>query len=282
MVRCLRVVSRSSRAVSISARHAGPAEPVVNVHNLHYAYGRREVLHDVSLNAQRGVTALLGPNGAGKSTLLSILATLRKPASGNLSVAGWPLDKCDAVEHIHGALGYLPQHAQLPIMLRVQECLDYSAWVHGVAKRDVEAARTRVARLLEIDNLLDRRIGKLSGGQMQRVAIAATVIHQPAVLLLDEPTVGLDPEVRLELREALKKIGEHSCVLLSTHLIDDVQVLCDSVVIMSRGTTVFQGTPEELVNVAQRDARLPHLGSELETAYVAMIHSAQPPASRRG
>lgn len=203
------------------------------------------------LTADRGVIGLLGPNGAGKTTLLRMLATVLAPDSGGLRLFGLdPGVRSDRLA-IRRRLGYLPQQAGLYSGFTGFDLVDYVA----VLKEwnDRERRHDEVRRVLDLVDLtadMHRRIRAMSGGMQRRVAIAASLIGNPELLVLDEPSAGLDPEQRLRLRTVLSAAGRQGCVVVSTHLTDEVAALCNRVVVLDRGVVRFDDEPDQLAAVA--------------------------------
>jgi ABC-2 type transport system ATP-binding protein len=227
-------------------------------------YGAIRALDDVDLTLERGITGLLGPNGAGKTTLLSILATVGEPDAGRVSVFG--LDPRDAAERveIRRRLGYLPQELGYHRHFTVAAFLDYMAILKEIT--DQRRRAEEVARVLAAVGLEDRartRIRALSGGMRQRLGIAQALLGRPELLVLDEPTAGLDPEQRLRFRELLSGLPGDPVIVLSTHQADDIAAICPRVVVLLEGRINFAGTPAELAATAagrvwaagERDAR---------------------------
>ncbi|TJZ50290.1 ATP-binding cassette domain-containing protein [Streptomyces piniterrae] len=236
----------------------------VSARELTVSYRNFRALNGISFVLEPGVTGLLGPNGAGKTTLLRALATAALPDSGALSVLG--MDPCTPEGRlgIRRRLGYLPQDPGFHPHFTAFEFVDYVAILKEMKDR---AARHReVLRVLDAVGLPDRRrkkIKQLSGGMRQRVALAAALVGDPELLILDEPTVGLDPEQRLRFRELIADLGDGRTVLLSTHQTEDVAALCRRVIVLDGGTIKFDGEPPALAAVAdgrvwsseQRDPR---------------------------
>ncbi|MFD7735060.1 ABC transporter ATP-binding protein [Kitasatospora phosalacinea] len=223
----------------------------VNVRAVSVSYRGRPVLDDVSFTLGPGVTGLLGPNGAGKTTLLRVLATAVPPDRGELSVLGEDPRTGPGKLAIRRRLGYLPQDPGFHPGFTALDFVDYVAILKEVTDR--RARRAEALRVLEAVGLADRRAKKirtLSGGMRRRVALAAALVGDPDLLVLDEPTVGLDPEQRLRLRELVADLGETRTVLLSTHQTEDVSALCRQVVVLDRGQVKFQGPPAGLRAVA--------------------------------
>jgi ABC-2 type transport system ATP-binding protein len=214
-------------------------------------YGATRALDGVDLTLERGITGLLGPNGAGKTTLLSILATASEPDAGQVSVFG--LDPRDAAERveIRRRLGYLPQELGYHRHFTVAAFLDYVAILKEITDRRRRAEE--VARVLAATGLEGRartRIRALSGGMRQRLGIAQALLGQPDLLILDEPTAGLDPEQRLRFRELLSGLPGDPVIALSTHQADDIAAICPKVIVLLQGRVRFAGTPAELAGTA--------------------------------
>ena len=189
---------------------------------------------------------LLGPNGAGKSTLMKLLVAALMPTEGNILVDGTPLNKVEG--KLKASLGYLPQDFGLFDELTVTQFLDYMAALKGL--RSPQAAIRDVIRAVNLEEKAKAKIRTLSGGQRQRVGIAQALLGDPPFLIFDEPTVGLDPEERIHFRNLFSRTAEDRLVLLSTHIIEDVQSVCDRIVVINHGNILFAGTPEQLIQSA--------------------------------
>ena len=199
-------------------------------------------LRDVSFELGPGVYALLGPNGAGKSTLMRILATLAQPSSGHVSWKGFDI-RYDP-DNVRRVLGYLPQDFGVYPHLTAREFLTYIAAAKGVTGR---AARDRIDALIALVNLTDaahRALGGFSGGMRQRVGIAQALLADPQLLIVDEPTVGLDPEERARFRTLLTDLAADRVVLLSTHIVSDVEAVADSILVLAGGRLLTHTTPD--------------------------------------
>ncbi|MFF8575037.1 ABC transporter ATP-binding protein [Streptomyces sp. NPDC015237] len=226
--------------------------PTVSASGLGLHYGRTRALDDVSLRLTPGVTGLLGPNGAGKTTLLRVLATAVPADRGVFTVLGHDPGTSRGRQEVRRRLGYLPQTPGFHQDFTAFEFVDYVAILKELAGR--RERHREVRRVLEDVGLGDvrgRKIKKLSGGMRQRVALAAALVGDPGFLVLDEPTVGLDPEQRMRFRELIAGAGEGRTVLLSTHQTEDVAMLCHRVVVMAGGAVRFDGTPAELTARAE-------------------------------
>jgi ABC-2 type transport system ATP-binding protein len=200
---------------------------------------------DLALNT--GVHGLLGPNGAGKTTLMRALSTVVKPAGGSLTLLGSAVDGRTDLRAVRRGLGYLPQQFGFYPRFTVREFVEYMAWLKEMPKTAIPDAVQRAIDRAGLTAKADVRMKTLSGGMLRRAGIAQAIVNDPELLLLDEPTVGLDPEQRLDFRQLLRDLGAESCVLVSTHLVEDVVAACSDVVLMSEGRLVFQGTPDDLI-----------------------------------
>jgi ABC-2 type transport system ATP-binding protein len=214
-------------------------------------YGATRALDEVDIALERGITGLLGPNGAGKTTLLSILATVNQPDAGRISVFGLdPGQSAERVE-IRRRLGYLPQELGYHRHFTVAAFLDYVAILKEITSRRQRAEEVaRVLAAVGLERRAGTRIRALSGGMRQRVGIAQALLGQPELLILDEPTAGLDPEQRLRSRELLSGLPGDPVVVLSTHQADDIAAICPHVIVLLAGRVQFYGTPAELAATA--------------------------------
>ena len=206
-------------------------------------------LRDFSLAFESGVLGLLGPNGAGKSTLMRILATVTRPTRGRVSWNG--SDIVRRPDDLRAVLGYLPQDFGVYPNLDAQEFLEYIAAAKGLP---AAAARRRIEDLLLMVNLVDARrrpLGGFSGGMRQRVGIAQALLNDPRLLIVDEPTAGLDPEERVRFRNLLAELSSDRIVILSTHIVSDVEAVATRIALIHQGRLVTQATPEELLRGAE-------------------------------
>ncbi|MFJ9662803.1 ABC transporter ATP-binding protein [Streptomyces griseoflavus] len=221
--------------------------PTVSASGLSLHFGRTRALDDVSLRLSPGVTGLLGPNGAGKTTLLRVLATAVPADRGAFTVLGHDPATSRGRQEVRRRLGYLPQAPGFHPDFSAFEFVDYVAILKELTDRT--ARHREVRRVLDgvgLGDVRGKRLKKLSGGMRQRVALAAALVGDPEFVVLDEPTVGLDPEQRMRFRELIAHAGEGRTVLLSTHQTEDVAMLCHRVVVLADGTVRFDGTPAEL------------------------------------
>jgi ABC-2 type transport system ATP-binding protein len=218
---------------------------MIEVQGLTKRYPTQTAVADVSFSVRQGeIVGFLGPNGAGKTTTMRVLTGFLPPTSGSARVAGH-----DIVTHskeARASLGYLPESAALYPEMRVREFLAYRARLEGISGRAVrDRVEDAVGQCL-LDEVADRKIDNLSKGYRQRAALAGALVHQPPVLILDEPTVGLDPMQIIKIREMIRALGRERAVLLSTHILPEVDAVCDRVLIIDRGRIVAEGTPQEL------------------------------------
>jgi ABC-2 type transport system ATP-binding protein len=258
--------------------------PTVTVHGLHKRFGATVALNELDVTFERGVNGLLGPNGAGKTTMLRILATVLTADRGALDVLGADPTTSAGRLSVRRRLGYLPQEPGFHRQFSAFDFVDYVAilkeWADRRARHDEVR---RVLTLVGLDGVMHRRISRLSGGMRRRVGIAQALLGRPELLILDEPTAGLDPEQRLRFRELLGTEAEGSTVLLSTHQTDDVAALCQHVIVLLAGEVRFTGSPGALAALAdgrvwlasERDARA-------ELAWITgegrIRHIGEPPA----
>ncbi|MEU9730918.1 ABC transporter ATP-binding protein [Streptomyces sp. NPDC048002] len=255
----------------------------VSASGLSLHYGSTRALDEVSLRLTPGVTGLLGPNGAGKTTLLRVLATALNAQRGTFTVLGHDPSSARGRQEVRRRLGYLPQTPGFHPDFTAFEFVDYVAILKEI---DDRAARHREVRrvLDEVDlgEVRGKRIKKLSGGMRQRVALAAALVGDPGFVVLDEPTVGLDPEQRMRFRELIARAGEGRTVLLSTHQTEDVAMLCHRVLVMAGGRIHFDGTPAELTaraagRVWSSTERAPHAKAGWRTGAGTFRNVGDPP-----
>ena len=224
------------------------ATPLLQAHGLARYYGGHRAIEGVSLEVHAGETVgLLGPNGAGKSTTLGIVSGNLAPSAGQVMIDG--IDLIERPRQAKQYIGYLPEHPPLYDDLTVDEYLRYCARLHGIRRTDLPAALDRAKGRTGLDEAGRALIGTLSKGFRQRVGIAQALIHQPRLIILDEPTVGLDPLQIREIRDLIVELRSEHAVILSTHILAEVQAVCDRVHIIHRGHTVFADT---LANLAAR------------------------------
>lgn len=218
---------------------------MIEVSHLTKKYGHRLAVEDVSFAvADGGICGLLGPNGAGKSTIMNILTGYLSATSGQVTVAGHPLpEEADAAKK---CVGYLPEQPPLYPEMTVQEYLDFAAELKGVKKAERKEQVCSAARRTGLEKVLPRLIRSLSKGYRQRVGIAQALLGSPKLIILDEPTVGLDPAQVIEIRKLIQELGQAHTVILSSHILSEVQAVCQQVLILSKGRLAASGSLQEL------------------------------------
>jgi ABC-2 type transport system ATP-binding protein len=251
----------------------------VEIAGLTRRFGRTQAVAGVDLSAGPGVFGLLGPNGAGKTSLLRMMATVIPPSSGRLRLLGRDPGGYGPRREIRRRLGYLPQNLGYYPSFTVAEFVEYFALLKEMPSARVPAA---VAAAIERTGLGDKaraRLRTLSGGMLRRAGIAQAIVNEPELLLLDEPTAGLDPEQRVAFRALLRECSERATVVVSTHLVEDVGAACTEVALMNQGKIVFHGTPAELI--ARADGTDAAGDAPLERGYSAVLAAARSAAGAR-
>ncbi len=208
--------------------------------------GRHLAVNGLDLQMGVGVHGLLGPNGAGKTTLMRALATVVPPSGGDLVLLGRRVQAGGDARVVRRCLGYLPQNFGYYPRFTVREFVEYLAWMKEMPAQDIPGAVQRAIERVGLADRAERKLKTLSGGMLRRVGIAQAIVNDPQILLLDEPTVGLDPEQRVGFRELLRELGSDACILVSTHLVEDVATACTDVLLVNEGRLVWQGSPQEL------------------------------------
>ena len=219
----------------------------IKIQALKKNYGQKAALDNISLTIENGMFGLLGRNGAGKTTLMQILSTLREPASGTVTFNGIPLED---TRKIRPLIGYLPQEFSLYPDMSVLEIMRYLA---ALSNLPMEVQRQRIPDLLQRVNLWEdrgKKVRKLSGGMKRRLGIAQALLHDPQVLIADEPTVGLDPQERLRFYALLNEFSSNRIVIVSSHIVSDIETVCEKVAVLDAGKLLFTGTVEDLAQTA--------------------------------
>lgn len=227
-------------------------------------YGRKQALFDINLTIEQGMFGLLGRNGAGKTTLMKTIAALHPMKSGEVTVCGVPVGEA---AKIRSMIGYLPQDFSMYPNMRTDEALDYLGALSGIPSKE---RKQRVEALLKKVNLYEHRskkVRQLSGGMKRRLGIAQALLHDPKVLIVDEPTAGLDPEERIRFRNLLCETAEERIVILSTHIVGDVESTCENIAIMDEGKILWRGTVRELLE----NTRGHVYTANIEKQYMAQI-----------
>lgn len=224
----------------------------IKVSHVTKKYDRQLALNDVNLDIEKGrIVGLLGPNGAGKSTLMKIITCFIPPTEGTVTVEGH--DILDNPMEVRRCVGYLPEHNPLYLDMYVREYLEFVAGIHHITGSD---AKKRIDEMIEKTGLtveMRKKIGALSKGYRQRVGLAQAMMHNPSVLILDEPTSGLDPNQLVEIRALITELGKEKTVLLSTHIMQEVEAMCPEIVIINKGVVVANDRIENIkMNVMHR------------------------------
>ena len=237
-------------------------DTTIKITDLSKNFGSKQALKNINLDIHSGMFGLLGPNGAGKTTLMKTIATLLKKNSGEVVVCGVPVEKSS---EIRGLIGYLPQDFSMYGNMNAYEALDYLATLSGMSKSE---RKKKVPEMLEKVNLWEQKKTKvkaMSGGMKRRLGIAQSMIHNPKVIIVDEPTAGLDPEERVRFRNLLCEIAKDRIVLLSTHLVGDIEATCEEIAVLNQGEIVFRGTVRELLKLVENKVYTVEIStSELE------------------
>lgn len=213
--------------------------------NIKYSYYNNEVLKDISFTCSNGITAILGNNGAGKTTLMKIMTLLENPSSGDIIINNQSILKNESIKDI---IGYLPQSFDFYSNITGYDFLSYICDLKNVDKKEKKKHISDVIETFNLNNVINKSIGKYSGGYKRRLGIAQAIIGNPKLVIVDEPTVGLDPEQRLEFRQYLSKIGKDKIVIISTHIIEDIELCSDKIIFIKNGKIVFEGTVDEAID----------------------------------
>lgn len=241
------------------------AQITLNARNLSRRLGRREVIRNISLQLKRGeVLGLLGPNGAGKSTTMQLLSGVLIPHAGQIEICG--INLAQEPGRAKACIGYLPEHPPLYRDMRVDDFLLYAAKLHGVARSGLADALANAKSRCGLEDAGRKIIGTLSKGYQQRVGIAQAIIHNPDVVILDEPTVGLDPSQIRDIRALIRELGNAHSVILSTHLLGEVENICDRVEIMQRGQLIYGDTSVRMQSLGHQAGFIVTLQSPPEPA----------------
>ncbi len=236
---------------------------MIEARGLSKYYGQFVAVSDLSFSVKRGeVVAFLGPNGAGKSTTMKLLTGYLAPSEGEARICGHDI----ATERLEVAnrIGYLPENGPLYLDMTPRSLLRFLGSARGLKGEHLDERIDAVVGLCDLGSVINKPIGKLSRGYRQRVGMAHTLLHEPDVIIMDEPTAGLDPNQIMEVRETIRKLGENKTILLSTHILQEVEQMCTRVLLIHEGKLVFDGKPEEMRGDKSLDERF----CELTTAGV--------------
>lgn len=219
---------------------------MLKIEQLSKNFGKKQVLQDVSCEFTEGIYGLLGPNGAGKTTLIRCILDLYRYQQGTVALdTGFRKEKKEAV------IGYVPQKTGVFPGLTVEEQLMYFANIKNLPRKDWESEITRVLELVHLSDVRKTKGRKLSGGMIRRVGIAQALLNHPVLVILDEPTTGLDPEERIRFKNIIRGLREEAIVLMSTHIVEDVEAVCDRILILNKGRLAAEGTQEEISRLAE-------------------------------
>ena len=245
----------------------------VDMRDTHRSFGKNKAVAGVGLQLGTGVFGLLGPNGAGKTSLLRMLATVLPPTSGEIRLRDRALRRPAARREIRRRLGYLPQNLGYYPSFTVVEFIEYFALLKEMPSSAVSKAVAEAVERVDLGAKAKAKLRTLSGGMLRRVGIAQAIVNDPDLLLLDEPTAGLDPEQRVQFRALLRSLGESATVIVSTHLVEDVGAACSEVALMDAGEIAFHGTPDELT--ARGEGSGAAGDAPLERGYSAVLSAAR-------
>lgn len=218
----------------------------IRINNLSKSYGKDKVLNNITVNIDKGMFGLLGENGAGKSTLMKILATIITHDTGDVKVCGYNISD---TKNLRNIIGYLPQEFSFYNNITVYEVLEYLAILSGLSKN---LRKERINEVIEKTNLhraQSKKVKELSGGMLRRLGIAQAVLNDPEILIIDEPTVGLDPAERSNIRNLLVELACNKIVIISTHIIEDIESTCENLAVLKEGEILYSGSMEDMLNI---------------------------------
>ncbi len=240
----------------------------IKVNNISKSYGAQKALDSISFSVKKGeIVGFLGPNGAGKSTLMKILTTYISADEGKANVNGF--DVATETKKVQQSIGYLPEHNPLYLDFYVREYLAFNADIYKVAASRIE----EVIQLTGLSNESHKKIGQLSKGYRQRVGLANALLHNPDVLILDEPTTGLDPNQLVEIRNVIKNAGKNKTVFLSTHIMQEVEAICDRVIIIDKGKIVADKKLDTLISAEKEQVIEVEFDYKIEEEAIAKIEN---------
>lgn len=220
----------------------------IKIEHLNKFYGKKQALKDLDLTIGEGMYGLLGTNGAGKTTMMKILTTLTKKSGGEVSICGVPVEQAGEVRSM---VGYLPQDFSMYGGMSAKEVMDYLGVLSGLTKSERKARILPLLERVNLQNDVKTKVREMSGGMRRRLGIAQALLHDPKVLIVDEPTAGLDPEERVRFRNLLCEVAQNRIVILSTHIVGDVEAACERIGVLDQGELIFDGTVEELLSLAE-------------------------------
>lgn len=219
------------------------------INNLGKNYGKKKILDDISLSIEPGLFGLLGPNGAGKTTFMKILCTLTPFDNGDINV--YSLDLKKDSQDVRAILGYLPQQFDVPLQLTGEELLYYVASLKGISRELQDFEVQRVLKEVNLEDKSKNKIKEYSGGMKRRLGIAQAIIGKPKILVVDEPTAGLDPSERIRFRNLIEKLSREMTIIISTHILSDIETSCRDVAVLNKGIIKHKGSVHSLAQLAQ-------------------------------
>lgn len=220
----------------------------IEIKQLSKNFGKKQALSNVDLTIKQGMFGLLGPNGAGKTTLMKVLTTLLKKSSGEVTICGVPIENR---KQIRSMIGYLPQDFSMYGNMSAYEALDYLAVLSGMEKTERKKKVPEMLEKVNLEHQQKTKVKAMSGGMRRRLGIAQAMIHDPKVIVVDEPTAGLDPEERVRFRNLLCEMARERIVILSTHIVGDIEATCENIAVLNEGQILFRGTVAELLHMVE-------------------------------
>lgn len=221
----------------------------LQVEHLCKSYGRREALQDVNFTLQKGIYGLLGENGAGKSTLMRMMATVDFPTKGGIRYDGKDIFSMD--EEYRGVIGYMPQNYSVYPGFTARDFLEYMGVLKGVPKNRLESRINEVLEFVNLSDVAGKKVKTFSGGMKRRIGIAQAIINEPEILIFDEPTAGLDPTERIRFSNIISDMGKDKIVLLSTHIVSDIEAIANELVVLKKGNILKTGKVNEIVQTVK-------------------------------
>ncbi|WP_334074467.1 MULTISPECIES: ABC transporter ATP-binding protein [Paenibacillus] len=235
----------------------------ITIENLSKNFGKKQALQGITLQLEPGMYGLLGKNGAGKTTLMRILATLLNKSSGTVTVCGIPIGHAKEIRQL---IGYLPQDFSLYPGMTVYKAMDYLGTLSGLSRAERAQRIPELLQKVNLDDCRKLKVKALSGGMKRRLGIAQTLLHNPRILIVDEPTAGLDPEERIRFRNLLCEIAANRIVILSTHIVEDIEKTCQKIAVLDQGQIIFQGLLQDFIGNEKNleDAYMNLMGGQLQ------------------